>query len=1092
MALATPLYALRSFFTDKCGTPLAGGLVYSYENNTLTPKNTYTDASLQIPNTNPVILDETGKADIFLNGVYRFQVFSRDGVLIEDKSDVFNIVDLSKVAEKEVVDAQFAAQQEALNTKAPLSITTELQQQKVDKTYFDTTLSSFQNGAVKTYPTLAAANADIANIALDTKVSVLSSTEGGDYYKASADATSLTKSPWDPVAQAKADATTKANAAEANAKIYADANKLDLKAIKYSYQDGNKIGSKSEKATNFGLNGSRVLSNSSAVDSVCIPVTEQSLLILFNDKATFSPTVQAVYAFFADDPLVNRTQNRIVHTSVTKIDTSSGITYQEVIVPDGAKYLLLNTRFTSGGVTTAYNWAVHENFFVASYAPGHEYISKIENSSTEKYPLLYDNTPIKSRKNLYTGNSIPEVQVNDNGASKSSNYDDVLSPFIPVEFGKTYTISGLSPSKMGNGTVRVLGFINPTIPSTAVKLLGTVRGDSKITVTIDDSSILYIAFPIIRSGFGTAAEADNLAIQVEVGNTATSYEPAYYTKSILKLSSRIDEDNVSSNLNLVSQFTQMDIVRDPSLSVLTPISKTVGPYGLNYKLAGLSSDGNASNNLYGQISFATAGKKSINVNIMKRVDGERAVGALKRTAFNIPSGCLDNPDSFPYVNQYPKDLYVHPSIAYSSTGVAGFKYWMISSAFPPTSDGGSLWEDEDLFVSNDAINWQRVRSLYETNKSYTTSTLRLPPQTLVTNNARKYCFLPSPAMGDSLEVSVPASNGMPAQDRVMITLDQQNPWKHDPFIMIDGGYVYTYHTFHLPTQERTGGKNRFIVCVRTQNGIDWDVVRSDGSTMRLTEATSRQIFTKDAQGRYNFIYYGYDLPGSNPEIIKFGEGDYEFFYGSNFAVKFTGTTPYTFDFSNRIPIQTKAAGNHPTIVNDGGVLYLITNTGMYRSENRGASWTDLPHYPMWQGGVSGMSYKKSTCKGEGGKFLLIDVQRHTAQAYTASTFNIINDINNMFIYEYASFTDFLNKANNGLVDAYLDLYLTKANPIKSTREVIQLPYITPTLISGTGLEVTQRLKVADIDVDAGDIVYLNVTLNSRRGAEIIFGGIDIS
>ncbi|NTY98555.1 hypothetical protein FCH30_15235, partial [Acinetobacter radioresistens] len=222
MALATPLYALRSFFTDKCGTPLAGGLVYSYENNTLTPKNTYTDASLQVPNTNPVILDETGKADIFLSGVYRFQVFSRDGVLIEDKSDVFNIVDLSKVAEKEVVNAQFAAQQELLNTKAPLSITTELQQQKVDKTYFDTTLSSFQNGAIKTYPTLAAANADIANIALNTKVSVLSATEGGDYYKASADATSLTKSAFDPLAQAKADATTKAIVAEANAKNYSD------------------------------------------------------------------------------------------------------------------------------------------------------------------------------------------------------------------------------------------------------------------------------------------------------------------------------------------------------------------------------------------------------------------------------------------------------------------------------------------------------------------------------------------------------------------------------------------------------------------------------------------------------------------------------------------------------------------------------------------------------------------------------------------------------------------------------------------------------------------------------------------------------
>ena len=74
---------------------------------------------------------------------------------------------------------------------------------KADKIYVDSALSSFQNGALKTYPTLAAANADIANIPLNTKVSVLSETEGGDYYKATAGATSLTKSPYEPLAQAK-------------------------------------------------------------------------------------------------------------------------------------------------------------------------------------------------------------------------------------------------------------------------------------------------------------------------------------------------------------------------------------------------------------------------------------------------------------------------------------------------------------------------------------------------------------------------------------------------------------------------------------------------------------------------------------------------------------------------------------------------------------------------------------------------------------------------------------------------------------------------------------------------------------------------
>ena len=139
-----------------------------------------------------------------------------------------------------------------------------------------------------------------------------------------------------------------------------------------------------------------------------------------------------------------------------------------------------------------------------------------------------------------------------------------------------------------------------------------------------------------------------------------------------------------------------------------------------------------------------------------------------------------------------------------------------------------------------------------------------------------------------------------------------------------------------------------------------------------------------------------------------------------------------------------------------------------------------------------MSYKKATCKAEGGKFLLLDVQQWYAPAYSLSTYNGCNSINSLFIYEYASFSDFLDKANNGLVDAYIDLYVTKANPIKGSREIIRLPYITPTQVSGTGNEVTQRLKIGDITVESGDIVYLHVTLNSRKGAEIIFGGIDIS
>ena len=102
---------------------------------------------------------------------------------------------------------------------------------KTDKTYVDgqLALKADKSEVDKFYPTLAQANADIANIAVNQPVNISESQNFGVWYKATAGATSLTKSPYDPLTQASADATTKANAAEANAKTYADETKIAYK-----------------------------------------------------------------------------------------------------------------------------------------------------------------------------------------------------------------------------------------------------------------------------------------------------------------------------------------------------------------------------------------------------------------------------------------------------------------------------------------------------------------------------------------------------------------------------------------------------------------------------------------------------------------------------------------------------------------------------------------------------------------------------------------------------------------------------------------------------------------------------------------------
>ena len=82
MANLAPMIRWRAFDAD--GVPLAGGKVWTYSPGTTTPKASYTDQSGLIPNTNPVILDASGAANIWLGpGQYKFVVMDKDDVVIE-------------------------------------------------------------------------------------------------------------------------------------------------------------------------------------------------------------------------------------------------------------------------------------------------------------------------------------------------------------------------------------------------------------------------------------------------------------------------------------------------------------------------------------------------------------------------------------------------------------------------------------------------------------------------------------------------------------------------------------------------------------------------------------------------------------------------------------------------------------------------------------------------------------------------------------------------------------------------------------------------------------------------------------------------
>lgn len=73
MAVVTP--TAKAQFIDAAGVPLAGGFLYTYAAGTTTPQATYTDSAASTPNSNPIVLDSRGEANIWLASAnYKFKL----------------------------------------------------------------------------------------------------------------------------------------------------------------------------------------------------------------------------------------------------------------------------------------------------------------------------------------------------------------------------------------------------------------------------------------------------------------------------------------------------------------------------------------------------------------------------------------------------------------------------------------------------------------------------------------------------------------------------------------------------------------------------------------------------------------------------------------------------------------------------------------------------------------------------------------------------------------------------------------------------------------------------------------------------------
>ncbi len=75
-------------FLDTNGNPLSGGRLFTYEAGTTTPKATYTTEDASVSNANPVVLDSSGRATIFIDGSYKFRLETSAGALVRETDNV--------------------------------------------------------------------------------------------------------------------------------------------------------------------------------------------------------------------------------------------------------------------------------------------------------------------------------------------------------------------------------------------------------------------------------------------------------------------------------------------------------------------------------------------------------------------------------------------------------------------------------------------------------------------------------------------------------------------------------------------------------------------------------------------------------------------------------------------------------------------------------------------------------------------------------------------------------------------------------------------------------------------------------------------
>lgn len=481
------------------------------------------------------------------------------------------------------------------------------------------------------------------------------------------------------------------------------------------------------------------------------------------------------------------------------------------------------------------------------------------------------------------------------------------------------------------------------------------------------------------------------------------------------ISDDVYEDFINRKIDRVAvfpQFTFFERVNFSSnytykLPEAGGIAKAIETYGESYKLQGEMSKNKRIGLVSGPNLLVGYGNKTVKIPVKSDSKLQDNYVCINTTSFS--NGVSDKIKA--------AGQWVHPDMCYCDTPVAGYKYWMVASIYPFTNPN---YEDAEVFVSNDGLNWTRIKSIIEPHEE---EELTIPETFFasVPEDKRGY-FMPIPHGGESIEF---------ATESETLNTEVASYLNHDPMIAYHDGGVNIYITYNLRLVSDTVGSkklHKYRVCYRTENGKDWFIVQEDGTKLPYNEENGIKVFSK-TNGKRNHIQYLYDETGVEgkevcPSLVKVSDSEY-YIYSRNEegntmnVMRRKSTTPYSFTDGAKDVCDIDSTYDylwHPSFRYIGNKYYCIYQ-GVLATSDDGINWTTMNNPFICR--ILGDMYKATFTVGENGKIKVVyglqlqllypfgfDIKKDFGQKWTpvtkliATEFTSISEVENLSSTEH--------------------------------------------------------------------------------------------